>query len=118
MIRNARRASDVIVRLRALSRNSDIVQAPLSIAELVEQTTLLVERELRIHEVQLSTALPADLPPVLGDRVQLQQVMINLLINATQALDAVPADRRALSIGAERASDEACGDVVNRALRR
>ncbi|HTE35612.1 MAG TPA: ATP-binding protein [Reyranella sp.] len=112
MIRNARRASDVIVRLRALSRKADTVQAPLSIAELVEQTTLLVERELRIHEVQLSTALPADLPPVLGDRVQLQQVLINLLINAIQALDSVAADRRALSIGAERAVDEACGDVV------
>ena len=112
MIRNARRASDVIVRLRALSRKADPIRVPLSIAELVEQTTLLVERELRIHEVQLSTALPADLPPVLGDRVQLQQVLINLLINAIQALDSVSADRRALSIGAERAVDEACGDVV------
>lgn len=112
MIRNARRASDVIVRLRALARKADAVQAPLSIAELVEQTTLLVERELRTHEVSLSTALPADLPPVLGDRVQLQQILINLLINAIQALDAVPADRRVLSVGAEREVDEACGDVV------
>jgi len=112
MIRNARRASDVIVRLRALARKAETVQAPLSVAELVEQTTLLVERELRVHEVQLSTTVPADLPPVLGDRVQLQQVLINLLINAVQALDSVAADRRVLSVGAERAVDEACGDVV------
>lgn len=112
MIRNARRASEVIVRLRALSRRAETVQAPLSLAELVDQTAPLVERELRIHGVQLSTALPADLPPVLGDRVQLQQVLINLLINAIQALDAVPADQRTLSVAAERAPDDSIGEAV------
>lgn len=112
MIRNARRASDVIVRLRALSRKADPVQVPVRIVELVRQTVLLVERELRMHEVQLSTMLSADLPSVRGDRVQLQQVLINLMINAIQAMDAVAVDRRLLSVVAGREVDDACGEVV------
>src|SRR5690606_32770315 len=78
MLRNAQRASDVVRRLRALSTKSATATAPLDVAAVAEETVLLVERELRTQGVQLSADLPAGLPTVEGDRVQLQQVLLNL----------------------------------------
>lgn len=112
MIRNAQRASDVIRRLRALSRKSEPDHAPVDLAELSEETILLVDRELRGHAVQTSTQLPAGLPRVQADRVQLQQVLLNLLMNAIQAMKAVPAERRSLTVAMHSTVDEELGEVV------
>lgn len=101
VIRNAQRASDVVRRLRALSSKAAPVHAPVDLAVLAEETLLLVERELRSQRVQLSKELPAGLPPVEGDRVQLQQVVLNLLMNATQAMAGVPQQERSLSVRVE-----------------
>ena len=112
MLRNAQRAGDVVRRLRALSSKSAPAHAPLDVAAIVEETVQLVERELRGQGVRLSVDLPAGLPPVDGDRVQLQQVMLNLLLNSIQALGAVPADRRTISVKVERAASESQGDAI------
>ena len=99
MISNGRRASDVIARLRALTRKTDPIRVPLDINELIEDVLLLVERELVTKNVALKLDLSRDPPPVLGDRVQLQQAVINLAVNAVQAMSSVVDRPRFLRIG-------------------
>lgn len=98
MIANARRASEVITRLRSLVRRGEPEHLPLPVAELVEESVLLLEREIANHHVRLVLELDQDLPPIKGDRIQLQQVLINLGLNAIQAMDAVPEQARKLTI--------------------
>lgn len=88
MLSDTRRASDVIRRIRALARRSDPQQLPLDLNEVAGEAAALVQRELASHNVALTLDLGAGLPSVLGDRVQLQQVIINLLINGMQAMSA------------------------------
>ncbi|MFG1432407.1 ATP-binding protein [Xanthobacter sp. V2C-8] len=109
MIADARRASEVVARLRALARRAEPEHLPLDAAEMVEDALTLIERELSNHHVRLEAELPAGLPPVPGDRVQLQQVVINLALNAIQAMDAVPEERRRLAIGIAPQAPEAEG---------
>lgn len=95
MIADARRASEVIKRLRALGSKAVPQAARININELVRDTLTLVQREIAEHQVVLTLALAEGLPPVLGDRVQLQQVLINLIVNAIQAMSAgAGADRK------------------------
>lgn len=100
MIANARRASEVVARLRALVRRGEPDHLPIPAGELVEESVLLLERELANHRVKLVLELDPDLPPIRGDRIQLQQVLINLGLNAIQAMDGVAEEARALTIRA------------------
>jgi signal transduction histidine kinase len=68
---------------------------------VVTDILALVRRELTAHRIALKTALPEDLPPVLGDRIQLQQVLLNLVMNSIEAMNKVPEDQRRLFIGAQ-----------------
>jgi PAS domain S-box-containing protein len=88
MIKDGRRASEVIDRLRALSKKSTLRKAQVDINDVVDDTILLIQREISTHRVVLQLELSRPLPSILGDRVQLQQVLINLLMNAIQAMDA------------------------------
>ena len=116
MIANARRASEVVARLRALARRSDPEHVAVDASEVVEDCVMLLERELANHRVRLDLDLARALPPVRGDRVQLQQVVINLALNAIQAMDAVSAEGRMLRIAAARTEDEA-GEGVTITVR-
>ncbi|WP_231711513.1 sensor histidine kinase [Xanthobacter dioxanivorans] len=98
MIRNGRRASEVVARLRALARRGEPLRLPVDINEATGEALLLLERELSNHRVALDLSLDPKGPHVLGDRVQLQQVLINLALNAIQAMDAVPEARRCLHL--------------------
>lgn len=98
MIANARRASEVVERLRAFARRGEPLRDALDSAELVEDCVLLLERELSNHRVRLELALAPDLPRIEGDRIQLQQVLINLVLNAIQAMDEVPEGQRVLTV--------------------
>jgi signal transduction histidine kinase len=81
------RASEVITRIRALARRSAPEQQPLDLNEMARESAALVRRELISHNVTLHLTLAPGLPLVVGDRVQLQQVIINLLMNGMQAMD-------------------------------
>ena len=106
MIRNGQRASEVVRRLRALSRKDDPAYGPLSVIEVVNDVALLVGRELQVHRATLTVNATDDLPLVQGDRVQLQQVVMNLLMNGLQAMDGVTGRQRRLAVDVGRATGE------------
>lgn len=109
MIRNAQRASEVVRRLRAMSRRAEQEHAPVAPAEIVNEVALLIGRELLVREVVLSVRAVDDLPRVNGDRVQLQQVVMNLLMNAIQAMVRAGAQQRRLDVEVNRGTDEIVG---------
>jgi len=83
---NGTRAADVIARVRDLARNVDAKQDRVAIAPLIDEIVKLLHRELSENGADVHISFPADLPAIVGDRVQIQQVMMNLLLNAAQAM--------------------------------
>ena len=101
IVRDANRASEVIQRIRALAKRSEPQMASLDINEVVREAILLVQREVLSHGVSLRTELASALPTVLGDRVQLQQVVINLLMNGVEAMAPITDQPREILIRSE-----------------
>jgi C4-dicarboxylate-specific signal transduction histidine kinase len=106
MIDDSRRAGEVIQHVRALGRKSDLQMADLDINGLIEEVILLVHREVHGHGVSLRRELSPVLTPVLGDRVQLQQVIINLVMNGMEAMAAVADRPRDLLIRSRQEADQ------------
>jgi PAS domain S-box-containing protein len=98
IIDDAKRASEVIRRVRALANKTKIEKLPLDINDLVREIIALVQRELISHQVSLQMELAPTLPVILGDRVQLQQVIINLVMNGIEAMQPVTDRPRELVI--------------------
>jgi len=89
------RAGDVIDRMRALLKRHVLDTQLLDLAELVGDVAKLAQPDAATRHVKLTVNLPADLPPVRGDRVHLQQVLLNLILNGIDALNrAGPGNRR------------------------
>jgi PAS domain S-box-containing protein len=86
IVQAATQASDIVQRIRALFRKTPSVTAPLEINDVITETISLVGGEAQRKGVSLNTELAANLPAVLGDRIQLQQVILNLAINGTEAM--------------------------------
>jgi PAS domain S-box-containing protein len=89
IVDDSNRASEVIRRVRALAKKTDIDKAPLDINTVATEAMALVQRELASHAVSLRMELEPRLPRVFGDRVQLQQVIINLAMNGIEAMQSV-----------------------------
>jgi PAS domain S-box-containing protein len=98
VIKDGHRAAEVIRRVRALSKKADPQMAPLDINDVVNEVIALVQREVFSHKVSLRTELAPALSAVLADRVQLQQVLINLVINGIEAMQPVTDRPRQLVI--------------------
>jgi C4-dicarboxylate-specific signal transduction histidine kinase len=92
------RANDVIQRTSALVKNQEILKQQLDINDIVRNVLDLTRRELSQRGVSVSAALSPGLPAVLGDRVQLEQVLLNLVLNACDAMTAVPSEERELVV--------------------
>jgi PAS domain S-box-containing protein len=101
-IRDGNRASDVITRLRALFSNKHILAERVNLNDATREVIALSLTELQGNRVILRSELDDDLPLVTGDRVQLQQVILNLLRNASDAMSAVHGRPRELLIRTER----------------
>jgi PAS domain S-box-containing protein len=86
MISDGLRASDVITRIRALVKRHDAEAALLDVNEIIQEVIALTSTDLIKNEIHLQTELATDLPPVLGERIQLQQVILNLILNAKEAM--------------------------------
>ncbi len=98
IIKDGNRASEVIRRVRALANKTGSEKVLLDINDVVNEVIVLVQRELVRHRVPLRIELAPALPMVLADRVQLQQVIINLVINGIEAMQAVTDVPRQLTI--------------------
>jgi PAS domain S-box-containing protein len=96
--KEANRASEVIRRVRALANKTSIEKVPLDVNDVVREVIALVQRELISHQVSLRTEFAPALPMILGDRVQLQQVIINLVMNGIEAMQSVTDRPRELVI--------------------
>src|SRR5579883_655393 len=102
--RDGNRASAVIRRIREFLRKETPQSAPLNLNEVIQEAVALAASELRKREVLLRLDLPADLPRVRGDRIQLQQVILNLIMNGAEAM-AAAAGVKELRVTSERSPD-------------
>jgi len=89
IIDDGNRAGDVIRRVRALANKTSIEKVPLDVNDVVREVIPLVQRELTSQQVSLRMELAPALSMILGDRVQLQQVIINLVMNGIEAMQSV-----------------------------
>jgi len=101
-IRDGHRASDVITRVRALFSNKASAAESVNLNEATKDVIALSQSTLKSARVILTTEFSNDLPPVTGDRVQLQQVILNLLLNASEAVSGVDDRPRKVVIKTER----------------
>jgi C4-dicarboxylate-specific signal transduction histidine kinase len=102
IIRDSDRASEVIHNIRALAQKAPPRQEPVDLNDLISLTLTLASREMTRNQIELRTELAVDLPSVLGDRVQLQQVLLNLIMNAIEAMSSITSRARVLTIRSER----------------
>jgi C4-dicarboxylate-specific signal transduction histidine kinase len=102
MIRDANRAADVIAHTRALLRRSSGEKARLDVGDVIREALTFVEPEALRHRIAIRRMIAEDLPAVWGDRVQLQQVILNLVVNGIEAMADVSDRVRELQIRAER----------------
>jgi PAS domain S-box-containing protein len=103
IIRDGNRASDVIGRIRALVKKSSAEKASLDMNEVIQEIVGLIQSEIEKNSASVGLELAADLPRVVGDRVQLQQVILNLVMNGLEAMSAVTDRSRELIIRTKQA---------------
>jgi PAS domain S-box-containing protein len=103
VIADAHRAGEIIARIRALAQKSAPRKDTVDINAIINEVIAVVRYEVHGHRVSVQTSLAKDLPPVQADRVQLQQVLLNLMMNAIEAMSANDEVPRVLSISSTRA---------------
>jgi PAS domain S-box-containing protein len=106
IIRDGNRAGDVIARMRALFRKGCVAKEPVDLNEAIKEITVLTRSEVRRNKVALRMRLATDLPLVIGDRVQLQQVVMNLILNGIEAMSTVEDRDRELLIKTQSGPDD------------
>jgi C4-dicarboxylate-specific signal transduction histidine kinase len=108
IVRDGARAADIITRIRALFARAAPERRSIDLNQLIRETTDLLGAEIKRHAVATRLNLAADLPAIFGDRVQLQQVLVNLITNGVEAMAAVHGPRELLVV-CERSAD---GEVL------
>jgi PAS domain S-box-containing protein len=106
IVRDGKDAGEVITGLRSLFRRSSPEKKPLSMRRIVSEVALLARERAERERVAFDIQVPENLPPVLGDRVQLQHVLLNLVTNAIDAMQHTPEGSRLLTIRAQ--NEESC----------
>jgi signal transduction histidine kinase len=86
------RAGDVVGRLRGMVKRNDYQAAPVDLARLVDECVDMVRMECELRDIRLERRIDDGLPPLVADGIQLQQVVLNLLRNAIEAMEQVPPD--------------------------
>ena len=102
IVRDANRASGIVVQVRDLTKGLPPENDWLRVNELILATTLLIDREIQRNQISMQTQLSDDEPLIQGDRVQLQQVLLNLLLNAIEALSSVSIGSRHLVVASAK----------------
>jgi C4-dicarboxylate-specific signal transduction histidine kinase len=109
IVRDGNRASEVIQRIRALAKKTEPQMVSLDINDVIREAISLEQREMLNQRVSLRTELASTLPAVLGDRIQLQQVVINLMMNGLEAMAPVTDRPREMLI---RSQPHEAGEVL------
>ena len=107
IVSDGKRAGEVIARIRGLTKREMPRMELLDVNRKVMEVVALAEHELRSQDIVLRTDLDRALPPVAGDRVQLQQVLLNLIVNAIEAMSGVQDRPRELTIASARSDANA-----------
>jgi C4-dicarboxylate-specific signal transduction histidine kinase len=110
IVKDGNRASDVISRIRALVRKARPRKDRLDLNETILEVVALTRGEVQRNRVSLQTRLSSDMPLIVGDRIQLQQVVLNLIINAIEAMSGVCDEPRELLVDSGR--DDSNGVLV------
>jgi signal transduction histidine kinase len=107
IVEDSHRASQILNDIRALFLKVDSEHEPIDVNEIASGVVRLLQDELKAHGVVARVELASDLPRVMGHKGQLQEVLVNLLQNAMEAMNAVKAGRRRLWLRTERHGDDA-----------
>jgi len=113
MISDSLRAGEVIKRIRALLKKSPAERLPIDLNEAVQEVVGLASAELDKNRVSVRTHLETNLPRVIGDRVQLQQVVLNLILNGNEAMSGKGWQPRELVISSHLVKPEEITVVVS-----
>jgi PAS domain S-box-containing protein len=105
IVKDANRAGDVIGRIRAVLRSDKRDHVALDVNHAIREVLALTGGALQVRGVSVQTELPAGLPPALGDRVALQQVVMNLILNGADAMSSVTDRQRIIRIGTQIDAD-------------
>jgi C4-dicarboxylate-specific signal transduction histidine kinase len=101
IVRDGHRAGEVIRRVRALAKKADVQMAEVSVSEIIDDAVSLLQHEAMRYRVMLRALRAENLPALRGDRIQLQQVLINLMLNGMEAMQAIEDRTRELLIVSE-----------------
>jgi signal transduction histidine kinase len=102
IVRDGNRASDVITRMRALFKKTPAAKEPVDVNEIIQEVLAVTQNELQRNRVSLRTEFAKDLPMVIGDKIQLQQVILNLVVNAIEAMRGVGEGSRELCVNSQK----------------
>ena len=105
IVKDATRAAEIIGRIRLLFQKGTLQRELVDVNEVIEEMIVLLRGETTRNSISVRTELAADLPALMGDRVQLQQVMMNLMTNSIDAMKSVDGTRE-LAIRSQRAENE------------
>jgi PAS domain S-box-containing protein len=111
MISDCNRASSIITKVRALAKKAEPQRTAIDINDVIQESVALVQRELDSHNVALVQELSPNLPAVSADRVELQQVIINLVMNGIESMDEVTTRRREMLIRSDQYDDKIVVEV-------
>ena len=111
IIRDGHSAAEVVRRIRALFKEAAPVKAPLDINQIVAEVLRVLSDELRDNSIVVETELAVDLPRIVGDQVQIQQTLINLVHNATEAMAVLIARPKSLVVRSRREGDHLLVEV-------
>jgi signal transduction histidine kinase len=109
IIRDGNRASDVIARMRALFKKAPAAQERVAVNPMIQEVLALIQPELRTNRVSLQTQFADELPVVIGDKIQLQQVILNLVVNAIEAMNGVAEGQRVLRVSSQKVTESEPG---------
>ncbi len=111
IVKDGERASEVLDRIRSLVKKAPLRQEKLDINDAILEVVALTRSEVQRNSILLHTELSSDLPSLPGDRVQVQQVLLNLIVNAIEAMSGAKTGRRQLTI--RSTADQLSGVLVS-----
>jgi PAS domain S-box-containing protein len=107
------RAEDILTRIRDFTLKRAAERTLLNITSVIEETVRLVAADAQKRRIRIDTKLKPSIPPVMGDRTQLHQVLMNLIVNAMDAMQSTPTSLRHITVEARRVGDDVSVAVVD-----